>query len=182
MWALHGVAVISLAAVFDRIFYWVGIRTFCSPITRSPNLAGTPPALANYAKQRGFVGKIVRAATDTSGGITSARMVAREHVQAMNRHLGTLELSVAIAPLLGILGTVLGIARAFTAGGTNGLPTPAALGAGVGLALTTTIWGLSISIFAAVARFSFRGFTTKALVNIKYLLERIEDEAEPVRD
>jgi biopolymer transport protein ExbB/TolQ len=91
----------------------------------------------------------------------------------MDRRTGVLDWAVATAPLLGILGTGIGIAVAFRQNG-RGLPDPGALGQGISLALQTTIWGLSISILAATARAVFHGVRRRATRRIESLIELVD--------
>lgn len=180
MWALHGIAVISLAAALDRMLYWMVARTsglslaqpHKGPVRCSAKVLSS---LVATGRRRDYLARIARAAGGEHPVLANARIALRGQIQEMNSHLGTLDLAIVIAPLLGILGTVVGIAQAFGSGTSSALPSPATLGAGVGLALKTTMWGLSISILAAGSRFVFRGFTAKAVVNIHNLLELIED-------
>jgi biopolymer transport protein ExbB len=181
MWSLHVLAVLSLAAVLDRCFYWMAARPKrgAGDRLRLATAGGhRPPVLAsaNTAKAKDYLGLVTRAAQRNPGCSAAPRQAAREQLQRMNQHLGLLDLAVVIAPMLGILGTVSGIAQAFGSARAGGLPEPAALGAGVGLALRSTIWGLSISVFAASSRSLFRGMAEKALAEIQNLLELIEYE------
>ena len=64
----------------------------------------------------------------------------------------------AIAPMIGLLGTVLGMLRAFNAVGDQlGIAKPVALAAGVGQALITTVAGLCIAIPVMLVYAYFRG-------------------------
>ncbi|MEZ4599321.1 MAG: MotA/TolQ/ExbB proton channel family protein [Syntrophotaleaceae bacterium] len=65
---------------------------------------------------------------------------------AFERYLGFLGTIATISPLLGLLGTVLGMIRAFTVIATQGMGTPATLGGGISEALITTAAGLSVAI------------------------------------
>jgi biopolymer transport protein ExbB len=68
-------------------------------------------------------------------------------LDAMNRHVRILETSVQAAPMLGLLGTVLGMIAAFnemSSGG--GAVNPAELAGGIWVALSTTALGLAIAI------------------------------------
>lgn len=51
-----------------------------------------------------------------------------------------------IAPLLGLLGTVIGVYKSFEAIGQNGLGDPSVFSNGIALALITTIAGLIVAI------------------------------------
>jgi biopolymer transport protein ExbB len=58
---------------------------------------------------------------------------------------------VGIAPLLGLVGTIVGMMTLFDNIGTAGLNDAARLAAGIGLILKTTLIGLLIAIPALVA-------------------------------
>ncbi|MFM9000807.1 MAG: MotA/TolQ/ExbB proton channel family protein [Opitutia bacterium] len=73
---------------------------------------------------------------------------ARAEVVRLQRGLHLLDSVVAAAPLLGLLGTVAGLAALFPA---QGVPDQATLTRGVGLALSTTMLGLFIAIPSLVA-------------------------------
>lgn len=64
----------------------------------------------------------------------------------LERYLGLLGTIATISPLLGLLGTVLGMIEAFTVIATQGMGTPATLGGGISEALITTAAGLSVAI------------------------------------
>jgi biopolymer transport protein ExbB len=64
----------------------------------------------------------------------------------LERFLGLLGTLATISPLLGLLGTVLGMIRAFTVIATAGMGTPETLGGGISEALITTAAGLSVAI------------------------------------
>ncbi len=61
-------------------------------------------------------------------------------------YLGVLDTIVALAPLLGIFGTVIGIIQSFNVIGMSGAPDPAAVGAGLAEALITTAAGLGVAM------------------------------------
>jgi biopolymer transport protein ExbB len=73
-------------------------------------------------------------------------------LDALGTHLRLLEIVAAVAPLIGLLGTVLGMIDAFRALElAQGAANAAVLAGGVWTALTTTAMGLIVAIPAAVA-------------------------------
>jgi len=72
----------------------------------------------------------------------------RHELVRLQRGLHLLDSIVAAAPLLGLLGTVTGLATLFP---EQGLPDSQTLTRGVGLALSTTMIGLCIAIPALIA-------------------------------
>ncbi|RVT84138.1 MotA/TolQ/ExbB proton channel family protein [Rhodobacteraceae bacterium CCMM004] len=73
-------------------------------------------------------------------------------VAALSRHLPTLELIAMVSPLLGLLGTVLGMIQAFRELAlAEGAANASILASGIWQALLTTAAGLIVAIPAAVA-------------------------------
>ncbi len=74
----------------------------------------------------------------------------RQEVHVLERGLVILETIAGIAPLLGLLGTVVGILKVFNVISELGVGQTNALSGGISEALITTIFGLSIGIPAVV--------------------------------
>jgi biopolymer transport protein ExbB len=84
----------------------------------------------------------------------------RHVVYELERFLNTLGTIAGIAPLLGLLGTVTGIIRAFNAIKAGGMGDPLALSGGISEALICTAAGLCVAI--------------PALISYRYLRGRVE--------
>ncbi len=87
----------------------------------------------------------------------------RQEVHQLERGLGVLETVAGIGPLLGLLGTVLGILKVFKVIAVMGVGQASALAGGISEALITTIAGLFIGIPALVA-YNYFGNKAEALV------------------
>ena len=74
----------------------------------------------------------------------------RQIVHGLEYFLGALATIAAITPLLGLLGTVLGMIDVFAAIVTAGVGNPGVLAGGISKALITTAAGLSIAIPALI--------------------------------
>ena len=74
----------------------------------------------------------------------------RQEVHTLERGLVALETIAGISPLLGLLGTVLGMIRVFDVISLEGIGMASQLSAGISEALITTVAGLAIGIFALV--------------------------------
>ncbi len=73
-------------------------------------------------------------------------------IPSLERHLSVLATIANIAPLLGLLGTVVGMTEAFMVIQSHGgAVTPGDLAGGIGTALLTTVWGLIVAIPTLVA-------------------------------
>ncbi|MFB2537915.1 MULTISPECIES: MotA/TolQ/ExbB proton channel family protein [unclassified Acinetobacter] len=73
----------------------------------------------------------------------------------------------SIAPLLGLLGTVLGIIQAFLAVNTGGITDPALLAEGVSKALITTAAGMIVAIPSLVAYRYFQRHVVELVVEME---------------
>ncbi len=67
-------------------------------------------------------------------------------IPGLQRRLGTLSLLAAIAPLLGLLGTVIGIIETFQSITLYGTGDPRLMSGGISLALITTVIGLIVAV------------------------------------
>ena len=83
----------------------------------------------------------------------------RQEVPTLDRYLGVLGTISAVAPLLGLTGTVFGMIRTFAVISEKGIAHPSQLAGGISEALITTATGLVIAIPALIF---FNYFTSKA--------------------
>ncbi|MCP5091667.1 MAG: MotA/TolQ/ExbB proton channel family protein [Gammaproteobacteria bacterium] len=74
----------------------------------------------------------------------------RHVVHELERYLETLGTVAAVSPLLGLLGTVIGMVKVFTAITTHGVGNPTVLAGGIAEALITTAAGLTVAIPALI--------------------------------
>ncbi|MEO8315985.1 MAG: MotA/TolQ/ExbB proton channel family protein [Pseudomonadota bacterium] len=85
----------------------------------------------------------------------------------LDRFINTLGTIAGVAPLLGLLGTVTGIIKAFEAIHTQGLGDPRILSGGISEALLTTAAGLLVAIPSQVAYRYLRGRVESIVVQIE---------------
>jgi biopolymer transport protein ExbB len=91
----------------------------------------------------------------------------RHVVHDLEKHLQTLGTIAAITPLLGLLGTVIGMIKVFSAITTFGVGDPQALAAGISEALVTTAAGLSVGIPSLMFHRYFRGRINELTVDME---------------
>ncbi|WP_018248999.1 MotA/TolQ/ExbB proton channel family protein [Orenia marismortui] len=78
---------------------------------------------------------------------SNLEIVGQTEIKKMEKRLGVLDLIATIAPLLGLLGTVLGIIDSFNIlAGAQGMASPSALSSGIAQALISTALGLVVAI------------------------------------
>ena len=90
------------------------------------------------------------------------------HVTAlMEKNLHTLGTIAAISPLIGLLGTVVGMIKVFAAITTSGVGNPETLAGGISEALITTAAGLVVAIPSVIFYRYFRGKINRLVVNME---------------
>ncbi len=91
----------------------------------------------------------------------------RHVVHELERYLETLGTIAAITPLLGLLGTVLGMVEVFTEITTQGVGNPTALAGGIATALITTAAGLTVAIPALIGYRYYRNRVDTLVVEME---------------
>ena len=100
--------------------------------------------------------------------------VAKAELAGLRRGLRALELIATIAPLIGLLGTVLGMIEAFQALQESGAQAnPAVLAGGIWEALLTTAAGMAVAIPAAAALTWFESVAEAAQTDLEDIATRI---------
>mgnify|MGYP000308643363 FL=1 len=94
----------------------------------------------------------------------SIQEAANQVIHSLERYIGALGTIAAVAPLLGLLGTVLGMIKVFVAIELQGTGNAGALAGGISEALITTAAGLLVAIPAMIAhRFYIRRIDSLAV-------------------
>lgn len=91
----------------------------------------------------------------------------RHVVHELERYLNTLGTIAAVSPLLGLLGTVTGMIRTFSALTSSGAGDPASLAGGISEALITTAAGLMVAIPALIGYRYLRGRVDALVVQME---------------
>ncbi|MEM1423270.1 MAG: MotA/TolQ/ExbB proton channel family protein, partial [Planctomycetota bacterium] len=178
MWPLLLLSLAALTIGLERLVFW--LRAHAPRRTRA--LAQIRIRWANADRE--LEPKLVNAAGPLYIACIDAlaRLGARgagEAIESVRRKAerfgGTLSFIITGAPLLGILGTVLGIIKSFEALGATGeevqLPV---IAAGIAQALVTTAFGLSVALIALVPYVMLRGHAQRALGEAEALISSIE--------
>jgi len=97
----------------------------------------------------------------------SIEETGRHVVHEMEKHLNMLGTVASITPLLGLLGTVVGMIKVFTAITAQGVGNPAVLAGGISEALITTAAGLTVAIPALIASRYFRRLIDDLVVHLE---------------
>ncbi len=91
----------------------------------------------------------------------------RQEARKLEKGLVALETIAAISPLMGLLGTVIGMVRVFEVIKDQGIGQTAALSGGISEALLTTVSGLFIGIPVLIAYYYFSSKSENLILDIE---------------
>ena len=111
--------------------------------------------------------------------------VGRHVAHELDRYLGALGTIAAISPLLGLLGTVIGMIKVFAVITAQGVGEPRVLAGGISEALVTTAAGLTVAIPSLLFHRVLRGRVEELVVTMEReafrlvgALERLRSESD----
>ena len=157
-------SVIALAVILERIVSLRKSRIMRSELIEVIEVVRGPediPIIYNRcnAIQGPFSNIIKRTISNThlsrEEKVLDIQATGRQEARALERMLVVLEIITAITPLLGLLGTVLGMSQVFDVISEVGLGQTKAFSGGIAQALRTTIIGLGVAIPSLIAYSSF---------------------------
>jgi len=97
----------------------------------------------------------------------SIEEAGRQTAHELERFLNSLGTVASITPLLGLLGTVLGMIKVFTAIMIHGVGDPGVLAGGISQALITTAAGLTVAIPSLIFHRYFEGLVDAYILNME---------------
>ena len=129
-------------------------------------------AMALCRRSRSPTGRVLQTALKNAGlgreAIKeSVQEVGRREAAHLERYVGVLGTVANVSPLLGLLGTVSGMIKAFTVISVQGVGNPASLAGGISEALITTAAGLTVAIPTFVAYRYFIGKTDRLVLELE---------------
>lgn len=157
MWPLLACSLAVGTVVIERALFWIGLEQHRNRklMDEVLSLAETGQWEQIKEKTAGCQDHVIRVLAvgimhrDYDMGKAMEAEAGRMY-QQMSRFMPVLDTMITLAPLLGILGTVLGIISSFNMLGESGLADPRLVTSGIAQALITTATGLTIAIIAVI--------------------------------
>ncbi len=182
IWVILALSVIGLGVILWKLWHlsimgaWGGARAeravaeFCKNGTLPNHSAGG----IRMAVSRTAMTSLVDANLTVEQAREETERVARRALYEARRGLRVLDTISTIAPLLGLLGTVLGMIVAFQALQTSGTQAdPSVLAGGIWEALLTTAAGMAVAIPAALMLAWFEGVIDEIASDLEDHLARV---------
>lgn len=185
MWVLLGCSVIGAAIILERSLVYLGyglrpdpwLERVLAELRRGG--IGTAESMAGTGKHP--VARVVetcleyreRSAKSRSEAVRRTGSIVLESVEARLRVLAAI---AHLAPLIGLLGTVIGMVVAFAQiQALEGTVKPADLAGGIWEALLTTVFGLVVAIPCMAAFHAFESHADKIARRMQLAVPAVED-------
>jgi len=161
MWPLLVCSIAGLAIILERIWALRRSRIISPALAEAVEKRPATPEQTETVRllsetDTTVLGRLVQAvfahaSLPKTENVEAMQALARQIVGRMERGLTTLSLIAELGPLLGLLGTVIGMVKLFEDVARKGLGDPAMISRGIYEALTATMTGLGIAIPALIA-------------------------------
>ena len=175
MWPLLACSVIVLTIILERTLFWISMAFQRNRAMRDEILIAVEDM--DWEK----IEKKIDTSNDLIVRVLKVGILHREYdmskameaeaqhlLKKMSQFMTVLDTMITVAPLLGILGTVIGIISSFKMLGSSGMADPKLVTGGIAQALITTAAGLTISIFTV---FPYNYFKSR-IENAAHLMEK----------
>ncbi|MBN4006089.1 MotA/TolQ/ExbB proton channel family protein [Nostoc sp. LPT] len=179
MWPLLAFSVVGVALIVERIRFWVRINQRQNRVVRDvlnlyrlDNIVGAMDKLqknADLPLARIFLAALELEEPNPEEFRLALESESQAEIPVLKRFQNLFETIISLAPLLGLLGTVLGLIASFASlnlGDVGGSKT-ASVTAGISEALVSTASGLIVAIFILMFANTFRGLYQRQIALIQ---------------
>jgi biopolymer transport protein ExbB len=180
MWPILLCAVVAVAVVGERSFWWWRESRRREPEKLERLLAALENSDVEAATgiAEGSKDPVIRMIYNSLSHMHTSVQVALQmaagiEMERAGRFLNVMDTLVTLAPLLGLLGTVTGLMRAFLKVGENELAVQAVTG-GIGEALIATACGLGIAIISLIPLNFFSAKTARLQFELETAASNVE--------
>ncbi|WP_427159465.1 MotA/TolQ/ExbB proton channel family protein [Aliinostoc sp. HNIBRCY26] len=175
MWPLLGFSILAVALIIERVRFWLKLNNRQGRVIkevlklyRLDNVVGAIELLrqnADLPLARVFLAALELEEPTPEEFRLALESEAQAEIPILKRFQNIFDTIIGLAPLLGLLGTVLGLITSFASldiGDVGGTKT-AGVTAGISEALVSTAAGLIVAIFTLFFANSFRGLYTRQM-------------------
>ncbi|MEH2197775.1 MotA/TolQ/ExbB proton channel family protein [Nostoc sp.] len=179
MWPLLVFSVLAVALMIERVRFWVRVNQRQSRVVRDvlnlyrlENVVGAMDKLqknADLPLARIFLAALELEEPNPEEFRLALESEAQAEIPVLKRFQNIFETIIGLAPLLGLLGTVLGLIASFASlnlGDVGGTKTTGVT-SGISEALVSTASGLVVAIFTLLFANTFRGLYQRQIALIQ---------------
>ena len=176
IWPIILCSVLAVAIIAERFYTLrrqaIVPRGLLEETVRRIRENGVTAELINRTEQSSPLGRVFVAGLKNLENSKDAMREAVEEAgleiaQEMDRYLTTLGTIATMAPLLGLLGTIIGMIEIFGASTPTGVTDPAQLAHGISIALYNAAFGIIVAVPALVFYRHFRSTVDSLIVQME---------------
>ena len=189
IWPIILCSIVAVGIIGER--FWslrneiVAPRDLLPQVVQEYRQKGVSPEMLDRLAQSSLMGRIFAAALRNVG---STREIMRESIEEagraaahdLERFLTTLGTIATMSPLLGLLGTIIGMIEIFGVQGPTGMANPGQLAHGISIALYNAAFGIIVAVPSLVFYRHFRARVDSLVVEMEIqaikLVEIIQGE------
>ena len=177
-WPLLGFSIISVALIVERLYFWLKVNRRQRRVVREVlrTYSSEPHTAIARLRQnseipicRIFLEALELDRPTPEEFRLALESAAQAELPTLKRFNTVFETIISVSPLLGLLGTILGLITAFASlqiGDVGGTRTSGVTG-GISEALISTVMGLVVAIFTLLFANTFRGLYLRQLALIQ---------------
>ncbi|BAY89686.1 MULTISPECIES: MotA/TolQ/ExbB proton channel family protein [unclassified Tolypothrix] len=179
MWPLLGFSVLAVALIIERVKFWIKINTRQNRVVREvlqlyrlDNVVGALDKLqqnSDLPMSRIFLAALELEEPTPEEFRLALESESQAEIPLLKRFQNIFDTIIGLAPLLGLLGTVLGLITSFASldiGDVGGTKT-SGVTSGISEALVSTASGLVVAIFTLFFANTFRGLYMRQIAWIQ---------------
>ena len=171
-------SLISLSLTIERFLFWAKIKSK-QTVQNMLGLAESgefDKAMKLGKDSQHPIARVLAAALSHRNPAPAKAMeaAAQAHLPALKKRLGALDTIITLAPLLGLLGTVVGMIGSFDVMSEVGMGQPHAVTGGVAEALIATATGLLIAILTLIPYNYFNSRVEKEMDAMEHFSSSLE--------
>lgn len=179
-------SIVSLALIIERVLFWKKQKSSkVIEILKEAEAGKFEKATALCDAEESPVARVLKAGlmSRESGAALAMEAEAMGEVREMNRYLSALDTIITLAPLLGLLGTIVGMIGSFGIIAEAGLTRPLAVTGGISEALIATAAGIIVAVLTLIPHNFFQSKAERMTGEIERYATRLEmalDKKKPV--
>jgi len=176
IWPIILCSIIAIAIIGERFYSLrqsvVAPRDLLPRIVQEYRKSGVSPDMLTRVAHGSQLGKVLAAGLKN---VKSSREIMKESIEEagmavshdLDRFLTTLGTIATMSPLLGLLGTIIGMIEIFGASSPTGVTDPAQLAHGISIALYNAAFGIIVAVPALVFYRHFRARADSLVVEMQ---------------
>ncbi|HKZ47119.1 MAG TPA: MotA/TolQ/ExbB proton channel family protein, partial [Thermodesulfobacteriota bacterium] len=171
-------SIISVAVITERAIFWLRQRKGIMPaqLIQMAQDGKFEEIFKEGEANNSYIGRVILSGIwhHNASPTLAMETSAIQEIANMKRYLPAMDTIITLAPLLGLLGTIVGMIRSFDIMSIAGIGQPHAVTGGVAEALIATAFGLTVAIVTLVPYNYFLSKVEKATEEMEQYATRLE--------